>query len=104
MWAMANEDEPDLAKYFYKSMFLKKEKKEPVPYYKRSAGALRDEVKKLRKMSGEVGELRSLRGMICECIDFVGCGFGAYLLPVAVRRGEWICRVERVSSTWAWPG
>jgi hypothetical protein len=49
MWAMANEDGPDVAKYFYQSMFPKKEKGEPVPYYRRSAGALRDAVKKLRK-------------------------------------------------------
>jgi hypothetical protein len=52
MWAMANEDGSDLAKYFYKSMIPKKEKGEPVPYYKRSAEALRDAVKKLRKMRG----------------------------------------------------
>ena len=52
MWAMANEDGPDLAKYFYKTMFPKKEKGELGPYYKRSAGALRDAVKKLRKMRG----------------------------------------------------
>ena len=47
MWAMANEDGPDVAKYFYRSMFSNEE--EGVPYYKRSAGALRDAVKKLRK-------------------------------------------------------
>jgi hypothetical protein len=52
MWAMANQDGPELAKHFYKSMFPKKEKGEPVPYYKRSAGALRDAVKKLRKKRG----------------------------------------------------
>jgi len=49
MWAMANEDGPELAKQFYKSMFPRREQGEPVPYYKRSAGALRDAVKKLRK-------------------------------------------------------
>ena len=58
MWAtpMANQDGPDLTKHFYKSMFPKKEKgKEkgvPVLHYKRSAGALRDAVKKLRKKRG----------------------------------------------------
>ncbi len=52
MWAMANEDGPDLAKHFYKSMFPRREQGEPVPYYKRSAGALRDAVKKLRKKRG----------------------------------------------------
>ena len=52
MWAMANEDGPDLAKYFYKSMFPKEDKGESVPHYKRSAGALRDAVKKLRKTRG----------------------------------------------------
>ncbi len=49
MWAMANEDGPELAKQFYKSMFPRREQGEQVPYYKRSAGALRDAVKKLRK-------------------------------------------------------
>ncbi|KAI9452967.1 CHAT domain-containing protein [Lactarius psammicola] len=49
MWAMANEDGPDLAKHFYKSMFPRGEQGKPVPYYKRSARALRDAVKKLRK-------------------------------------------------------
>ncbi len=52
MWAMANEDGPDLAKHFYKSMFPRREQGEPVPYYKRSAGALRDAVKQLRKKRG----------------------------------------------------
>jgi CHAT domain-containing protein len=52
MWAMANQDGPELAKHFYKTMFPKKEKGEPEPYYKRSAGALRDAVKKLRKKRG----------------------------------------------------
>ncbi|KAH9170828.1 CHAT domain-containing protein [Lactarius sanguifluus] len=52
MWAMANVDGPDLAKHFYKSVFLKREQGEPVPYYQRSAGALRDAVKKLRRKRG----------------------------------------------------
>jgi hypothetical protein len=52
MWAMANEDGPVVAKHFYQSMFPKSEQGEPVPYYKRSAGALRDAVKKLRKKRG----------------------------------------------------
>ncbi|KAI9452962.1 CHAT domain-containing protein [Lactarius psammicola] len=45
-------DGPDLAKHFYKSMFPRREQGEPVPYYKRSAGALRDAVKKLQKKRG----------------------------------------------------
>ena len=51
MWAMANEDGPDVAKCFYQSMFSKEEEGESMtaPYYKRSAGALRDTVKKLRE-------------------------------------------------------
>ena len=49
MWAMANEDGPDVAKYFYRSMFSNASEEEGVPYYKRSAGALRDAVNKLRK-------------------------------------------------------
>jgi len=52
MWAMANQDGPDMARHFYQSMFPKKEKGGPVPYYKRSAKALRDAVKKLRKKRG----------------------------------------------------
>jgi hypothetical protein len=52
MWAMANEDGPDLAKHFYKTMFPRREQGEPVPYYRRSAGALRDAVKKLRNKRG----------------------------------------------------
>ncbi|KAH9170792.1 CHAT domain-containing protein [Lactarius sanguifluus] len=53
MWAMADMDGQDLAKHFYKSMFPKREKgEEQVPYYKRSAGALHDAVKKLRRKRG----------------------------------------------------
>ena len=52
MWAMANQDGPDVAKHFYQSMFPKKEQGELVSYYRRSAGALRDAVKKLRKKRG----------------------------------------------------
>jgi hypothetical protein len=52
MWAMANEDGPELAKHFYKSMFPRREQGELIPYYKRSADALRDAVKKLRKKRG----------------------------------------------------
>ncbi|KAH8991514.1 hypothetical protein EDB92DRAFT_1816290 [Lactarius akahatsu] len=52
MWAMANEDGPELAKHFYNSMFPKEGQGELVPYYKRSAGALRHAVKKLRKKRG----------------------------------------------------
>ena len=52
MWAMANDDGPELAKHFYKSMFPRREQGEPVPHYKRSAGALRDAMRKLRKKRG----------------------------------------------------
>lgn len=53
MWAMANMDGADLAKHFYKTMFPKRGQGEPVvPYYQRSAGALREAVKKLRKKRG----------------------------------------------------
>ncbi|KAH9057583.1 CHAT domain-containing protein [Lactarius vividus] len=52
MWAVLNEDGEVIAKYLYKSMFSRREKGELVPYYKRSAGALRDAVKKLRKKRG----------------------------------------------------
>ncbi|KAH8995855.1 hypothetical protein EDB86DRAFT_2920909 [Lactarius hatsudake] len=52
MWAMANDDGPELPKHFYNSMFPKEEQGEPVPYCKRSAGSLRHAVKKLRKKRG----------------------------------------------------
>ena len=52
MWAMADVDGKDLAKYFYKSMFRRSQKGERVLYYERSAHALRDAVKKLRRKRG----------------------------------------------------
>ncbi len=50
MWAMANTDGRDLARYFYKSMLSGKQT--GVPYYQRSAKALRDAAKKLRRKRG----------------------------------------------------
>ncbi|KAI0255285.1 CHAT domain-containing protein [Lactifluus subvellereus] len=47
MWAMADTDGRDLAKHFYKSMFSSDEP--GVPYYERSARALRDAVQNLRR-------------------------------------------------------
>ncbi|KAH9170846.1 CHAT domain-containing protein [Lactarius sanguifluus] len=47
MWAMVDEDGRDLAKHFYKSMFSGRER--AAPYYERSAKALRDAVRKLRR-------------------------------------------------------
>ena len=47
MWAMADIDGPDLARHFYKEMFSRK--KQDVPYYERSAEALRNAVQKLRR-------------------------------------------------------
>ncbi|KAI0248467.1 CHAT domain-containing protein [Lactifluus subvellereus] len=47
MWAMADTDGRDLAGYFYKSMFSSED--QGVPYYERSAKALRDAVQKLRR-------------------------------------------------------
>ena len=51
MWAMANDDGKDVAKYFYRSMFARRGMGtgELVPYYKRSAGALRGAVQRLRR-------------------------------------------------------
>ncbi|KAH9957181.1 hypothetical protein BGW80DRAFT_1383311 [Lactifluus volemus] len=46
MWAMADEDGQYLAEDFYKSILLSDEP--GVPYYERSARALRDAVKNLR--------------------------------------------------------
>jgi len=54
MWAMADIDGHDLAKHFYASVFSKRWK--GVPYYERTAEALRDAVRLLRrkkKMSTE---------------------------------------------------
>ncbi|KAI0298175.1 CHAT domain-containing protein [Multifurca ochricompacta] len=50
MWAMLDEDGRDLSKHFYKSVFSRREG--GVPYYERSAKALRDAVKKLRRKRG----------------------------------------------------
>ncbi|KAH9047509.1 CHAT domain-containing protein [Lactarius deliciosus] len=50
MWAMADTDGRDLAKSFYKSLFSSQETS--VPYYERSAGALRDATRKLRGKRG----------------------------------------------------
>jgi hypothetical protein len=50
MWAMANADGKDLAKHFYKSTLSGKQT--AVPYYQRSAKALRDAAKKLRRKRG----------------------------------------------------
>ena len=47
MWAMADTDGRDLAKNFYKSLFSSQES--GVPYYERSADALRDATQKLRR-------------------------------------------------------
>jgi CHAT domain-containing protein len=47
MWAMADTDGRDLAEHFYKSMFLGEDRS--VPYYERSAKALRDAVQTLRR-------------------------------------------------------
>src|SRR6266702_4174043 len=50
MWAMADTDGWDLAENFYKSLFLSRE--QGVPYYERSARALRDAARKLRRKEG----------------------------------------------------
>jgi len=50
MWAMADTDGRDLAENFYKSMFSGRE--QGVPYYERSARALRDAARKLRRKKG----------------------------------------------------
>jgi hypothetical protein len=47
---MADTDGRDLAKSFYKSLFSSQET--GVPYYERSAGALRDATQKLRGKRG----------------------------------------------------
>jgi CHAT domain-containing protein len=50
MWAMADTDGRDLAKSFYKSLFSGEAA--GVPYYERTAGALRDATQRLRKKRG----------------------------------------------------
>ncbi|KAH9171562.1 CHAT domain-containing protein [Lactarius sanguifluus] len=50
MWEMADTDGRDLARSFYKSLFPSEQA--GVPYYERSAGALRDATRKLRKKRG----------------------------------------------------
>ncbi|KAH9059495.1 CHAT domain-containing protein [Lactarius vividus] len=50
MWEMADTGGRDLAKSFYKSLFSSQET--GVPYYERSAGALRDATQKLREERG----------------------------------------------------
>ena len=50
MWAMADTDGRDLAKSFYGSLFSSRETN--VPYYERSAHALRDATQKLRRKRG----------------------------------------------------
>ena len=50
MWAMADTDRRDLAKSFYGSLFSSRETN--VPYYERSAHALRDATQKLRRKRG----------------------------------------------------
>ncbi|KAH9059484.1 hypothetical protein EDB87DRAFT_1822603 [Lactarius vividus] len=50
MWEMADTDGRDLAKSFYKSLFSSQETS--VPYYERSARALRDATQKLRGKRG----------------------------------------------------
>ncbi|KAI0246142.1 CHAT domain-containing protein [Lactifluus subvellereus] len=47
MWAMADTDGRDLAEYFYTSMFSGEDLR--IPYYERSAKALRDAVQRLRR-------------------------------------------------------
>ena len=49
MWAMVDEDGRDLAEHFYKVLFANSRREPGVPYYERSAKALRVAVKKLRK-------------------------------------------------------
>ena len=50
MWEMADVDGRDLAKTFYKSLFSGRDTS--IPYYERSAGALRDATQKLREKRG----------------------------------------------------
>ncbi|KAH8992707.1 CHAT domain-containing protein [Lactarius akahatsu] len=66
MWEMADTDGRDLAKSFYKSLLSSQETS--VPYYERSAGALRDATQELRgeerNHAGTMGELCALWGLM----------------------------------------
>ena len=50
MWEMADVDGRDLAKSFYKLLFSGQDT--GVPYYEKSAGALRDAIQRLREKRG----------------------------------------------------
>ncbi|KAF8265624.1 CHAT domain-containing protein [Lactarius quietus] len=52
MWAMADEDGRDLSKYFYKALFSNSRRDQGIPYYERSAKALRSAQHKLRRKRG----------------------------------------------------
>ncbi len=52
MWAMADNDGQDLVEDFYRSTFTGKGHSSSVPYYERTAKALRDAVRKLRRKEG----------------------------------------------------
>ena len=49
MWAMADKDGRNLAKNFYKALFLDSKREQGTPYHERSAKALQSAVKKLRE-------------------------------------------------------
>jgi hypothetical protein len=49
MWALADTDGRDMAEDFYKTMYSDEEGLAGVPYYARSARALRDAVQNLRR-------------------------------------------------------
>ena len=55
MWAMADKDGPVLTEHFYASVFSEKLKRVPkgMPYYARTAEALRDAVQELRALRGK---------------------------------------------------
>jgi CHAT domain-containing protein len=52
MWAMADMDGKGLVEDFYKSTFSEEESQASVPFHERTARALRDAVKKLRRKKG----------------------------------------------------
>ena len=52
VWAMMNEDGQELAENFYKPLFSNSRREQEIPYYERSAKALRFAVKKRRRKRG----------------------------------------------------
>ena len=65
MWVMMDEDGQELAENFYRALFSISRREQEIPYYERSARALRFAIKKLRRRRGITLE---------RWANFVHCG------------------------------